>query len=365
MKADGKALITISGRMFGGGQQIAQDLLMQGRGLGVEIVGLRLGATDSELGWRDTLAVDYDGRYNALGTLVRTSWRVRRVIRRERPRVIHTHGWDADVIGYIARRGLNVRQLVHLHVMPAWLLSEKLRHIVRRSLTRRVFGSKATRIVAVSDAVRRHWTSSLGLHSQEIGVVHSGVDTAAYKPAPRGVGTRRVPVIGIATRLVKGKGLYDLVGALAILKQRGIAFSARIAGDGELLTRLKTECNKQGITGNVTFLRQVEDMPRFYHTLDVFALPSMTEGLPLTVLEAMASGVPVVCTKVGGIPEALRDGIDGFLVMPGSKEELVKKLCVLLQDSRLRTVMGKNARARAVEQFSLSRFANDIFAYYQ
>ncbi len=160
------------------------------------------------------------------------------------------------------------------------------------------------------------------------------------------------------------KGLEHLIDAVAELRQIGIRFELRIAGSGSLLDGLKQRASRAGVADEVAFTGHVEDMPAFYHQLDLFVLPSLSEGLPLTVLEAMASGLPVVATNVGGTAEALRDGIDGFVVPPGDVAALISAISRLHESPELRRQMGAAGRARVVAEFSRERVAREVVEVY-
>lgn len=125
------------------------------------------------------------------------------------------------------------------------------------------------------------------------------------------------------------------------------------AGDGSSRQTLETRVGSLRLADHVRFLGDVGDMPSFYRSVDVFVLPSLSEGFPLTVLEAMASGLPVVATDVGGTKEAVRDGVDGRIVAPGNSASLEEALIPLLNSEVLRNRMGNMARARVVGHFSI------------
>lgn len=177
---------------------------------------------------------------------------------------------------------------------------------------------------------------------------------------------RTVPVIGVAARLVPMKGLEYLLDVLGELARSRIAFRLRVAGEGELRGSLEERCRRLGIAQQTLFLGHVHDMPAFYHSIDLYALPSVsTEGLPLGVLEAMASGLPVVVSRVAGVPEAVRDSIDGLVVPPRDVEALSVALTRLLTDPQGRRAMGNAGRERTVAHFSLEHSSRQIFQLYR
>lgn len=355
----------VSGRMYGGGQRVATDLsgVAERQGDAVRIVFL--GVNSSLYVTERTMTVPYDGRYNHIVSLGRTAYKLRRQVSRERFAIIHTHGWDADVIGWLAVRGLKVPQLVHLHVKPAWLKSRKLKHAIRRYLTRCVLCDERTRVVAVSNAVRRYWAKFLPIEESSVRTIHNGVDVSVYRSDCGGfAGTANPLVIGAAARLVAGKGVEYLLEAIARLVGEGHAVRLRIAGDGGLRRALEHRARDLRVSEAVEFLGHVEDMPSFFRSIDIFVCPSFSEGMPIAVLEAMAAAIPIVATNVGGIPEAVNDGVEGFLVSPGDSDELASALHHLISDTRLRYTMGLAAANCVQGKFTIEASYEKLSSIY-
>lgn len=352
--------------MFGGGQRVVVDLTDEATHAGIPVIIILLGRKTNYFDRFNPHVVAYDGRYNRIGTLLGTARRLRRVLQVEQPAILHTHGWDADIIGWLAIQGTKIRQIAHLHVMLDWLESRKIKHRIRRGLTRATFSRPETRRVAVSEAVRRYWTTYLPCDAGSIQVIRNGIDVEQYRPEEKPQDQNvAMPVIGIAARLGPMKGIESLLEAVATLAREGRVFQLKIAGTGSHREALERRAKDAGVAQRTTFLGHVEDMADFYRSLDIFTLPSLTEGMPLTVLEAMATGIPVIASAIGGIPEAVRDGVDGLLVPPADVGALASALRRLLVDRGLRTRMGESARQRAVEAFSLQRFFGEMMELYR
>lgn len=342
------------------------DLADEAKRIGVPVFVILLGRKTDHFDRFSPLIVAYDGRYNRMGTLLGTAWRLRRVLQASKPAILHTHGWDADIIGWLASQGTSIRQIAHQHVMLNWLESPRFKHRVRRGLTRAAFARPQTRLVAVSEAVRQYWATRLPCDANLIQVIRNGVDVERYRPEdkPRNRNVA-MPVIGVAARLGPMKGIEYLLEAVAMLAREGRAFQLKIAGTGSHREALERRAQDAGIVQRTTFLGHVEDMADFYRSLDIFTLPSLTEGMPLTVLEAMATGIPAVASAVGGIPEAVRDGLDGLLVAPADTDALTSALRRLLVNQELTRRMGESARLWAVEAFSLERFCHEVLELYR
>jgi glycosyltransferase involved in cell wall biosynthesis len=359
-----KVVLLISGLMYGGGQRVVIDLAdaLQRSKLNFRLV--LLGRRIQEFDRFKPAVVEFDGKYNRWSTLIGTALRLHRELRRQGPVILHTHGWDSDVIGWLASAGLPIRRIIHLHVTPDWITSTRLKHRLRRTLTQLALAS-AEKVIAVSDAVRMHWSAHFRICEQSFLTIHNGVDVLHFMPSAAKDQVNWVPVIGVAARLAPMKGIEYLLDALEIMSKRGIALRCRIAGKGELLASLKKRCLVRGIAHQVEWMGHVADMRSFYESIDCYVLPSVsTEGLPLGILEAMASGLPTVATSVAGAPEALRDGIDGILVPPRDPEALANALARLIADSDSRARMGRAARERAERFFPTRLFAEQVLEQY-
>ena len=171
-------------------------------------------------------------------------------------------------------------------------------------------------------------------------------------------------VIGTACRLEPIKGLGYLLEALAVLTRQIGDLRLEIAGDGSLRTFLEQECNRLGISAHVSFIGWREDLPTVMAGWDVFVLPSLDEGFPIAALEAMAAGLPVIASAVGGLLELVKDGETGGLVPAAAPAELATRLRELISDDRGREAMGIAGRLRALRDFSIARMVEQTVAVY-
>lgn len=194
-------------------------------------------------------------------------------------------------------------------------------------------------------------------------VIHPGV---RVRPQSRGARDREGPVkIGVASRLVPVKGMSDLVAATGILVRGNLDVQLEIAGAGVDEPSLRTQVNELGISSRVRFAGWVSDMESMMRTWDLYAHPSHAEGFGTSVLEAMAVGLPVVATAVGGVPEIVLDGETGFLVPKSRPDQIADRLVRLVRAPELRIRMGDRGRARAIAQFSQELEATAIRSAYE
>ncbi|MFT3944489.1 MAG: glycosyltransferase [Ancrocorticia sp.] len=196
-------------------------------------------------------------------------------------------------------------------------------------------------------------------HWDKLKIVHMSVDTDHYVPPtePRpSDGPLRILDVG---RLVPEKGAPVLLDAATRLAERGVDFELRLVGGGELDAELRTAIAARGLSDRVTLVGPVgqDDILAEYHWANVFCLPSFQEGLPVVLMEAMATGMPVVTTPINGIPELVKDGRNGYLVPPGRADLLADTLAELAADPELRERLGVAAREDVIAGFALDACA--------
>lgn len=183
-----------------------------------------------------------------------------------------------------------------------------------------------------------------------------GVHPDQFVPrAPVGNGNRfEVLCVG---RLVAAKGQHVLLGALSVLRQQGRAVHVRFVGDGPDRVSLESRAQSLGLKLDATFEGPVNQdrIRQFYNTADVFALASFAEGIPVALMEAMAMEIPCISTWITGIPELIRDGIDGLLVPPGDTEALAAAIARLMDDRESCQGLGRAGRQRVIDKYNLPR----------
>lgn len=181
-----------------------------------------------------------------------------------------------------------------------------------------------------------------------------GVDVANYNPQPPAASERPFTVLCVG-RLTPAKGQHVLLEACARLRDCGHALRLVIVGTGPDEASLHASVKTLGIQDMVTFTgaQNQEQVRAWYRDCDVFVLPSFAEGVPVVLMEAMASGVPCVTTRITGIPELIRDGTDGLLVTPSDVQELAERLVTLQDDPDLRRELGEAGRRRVAQAYNL------------
>lgn len=350
-----RVIHVISGLMYGGGQKVALDLLDGFTLRGADARLWLLGCRHDVLRERAEHVVRYDGAYSSPATLIAAARRVRALLAASAIDIVHSHGWDADTIAFLATLGRPEARVVHLHVTPTWIFSARPQHQARRLVTGAVFAGDRTRVLAVANAVRAHWARSFPTLAAGARVVYNAADTLRFCPTPTApIINRDTLTLGVACRLAPQKGLGVLLHALASLSENtSTPIALKIAGEGPEREALSHIAHELKLDGVVQFLGHVDAVETFYRSLDVLVLPAVSdEGMPLTILEAMATGLPIVTSEIGGAKEVIRDGVDGLIVPPNEPEALAAALVELRDNPARRRQMGRNALLRVQSEFS-------------
>lgn len=296
---------------------------------------------------------------------------------------LHTQWWPSPLAAWLERLAPDV---IHPH-SGVWLKSARAaRRIPRRSLIATIHGIEVqepwwanayTRlamrytdhVVAVSENVRAYLTQHYGVPQRQIDVIVNGIDTTIYRPGPRarfraerGIGADTF-VIGHVARLAPIKNQAMLIRALAILRQHVPCCALVIVGDGPLRAELAELASVVGVAGSVHFLGERQDVPELYREFDAFALTSWIEGTSMSILEAMASALPVVATAVGGTPSLVGDR--GLLVKADDHVELASALARLAREAALRDHLGRAAREWVLANATVAAMAERYEALYR
>jgi glycosyltransferase involved in cell wall biosynthesis len=275
------------------------------------------------------------------------AFRFWRALRRSSASIVHQHSGGRS-IRLLVRAATDARLVLHVHAISpeSPVLGEGERNASGADLV--IANSRAT--AATVDGVA-------------VEVIHPSVDPddgSWVHPQRRD----RHPIIGVACRLVPVKGLIDLLLAFEITLRDFPDARLHIAGSGPEDSRLRAAAEQHGIRDNVVFLGWRQDIRADMRRWDVYAQSSFEEGFGLAVLDAMAAGLPVVATNVGGIAEVVIEGETGFLVPPGNPEMMAERLSRLLSERETRRRMGEAGRLRALHVFSPAREAAAVQAAY-
>ena len=328
-------------------------------GLGVEVHHL------------DALSREISPFRDALSVL-----RLARLIRAQRPRILHTHTAKAGAVGRLAAllagdaRPEVVVHTFHGHVLQGYF--GPLRSGAFR-LLERLLARMTTRLVAVSPQVRDDLVALGVAPAEKFSVVRLGIELgerleteeAGNEARVRlGIGPERF-VVGWVGRMTGVKRTDDVLESVRLLRARGVDALLLMVGDGPDRDHVEERASRLGIVRHCLFLGYQEDVSGWYRAFDAMILPSANEGTPVVVIEALAAGCPVVATSVGGVPDVVREGVDGFLVPPRDTEALAERLARLAEDPELRARMGEAGRESVPERYAVERLVGDIDELYR
>lgn len=288
---------------------------------------------------------------------------IRELVTRAEVDVVHAHGYKADIYVYLAMRTSRTPFVSTCH---NWLDNDRKASFygfLDRWILRRY-----ARIVAVSADVRQRLLDS-GVDAQKTSMIRNGIDLRPFDHAPAllkdELAWSGFPLVGLAGRLSFEKGVdIFLQSAARVLAQLPEAKFV-VAGDGPEQAALDAMIDELGIRSSVRMLGRRTDMPSFYASLDVLVSSSRTEGLPIGILEAMASRLPLVATPVGEIPALIKDGRTGMLSPVENRELLAEAIVDLLRNPEKRKQLGSAARQLVEEQFSAARMTADYLRVYE
>ncbi len=273
-----------------------------------------------------------------------------RLLRRERPDILHANSSKAGVLGRLAAAISGVP--IRIFTAHGWAFAAHSGLAARAyRVADRLMRPLTTATICVSERELEAGLAAGTCTSDATVVIPNAVDVGA---APRSVSTRQPPLLVAVGRLKAPKDFQTLVRALGRLPSG--SFEAMIVGDGPDRPQLEETIRTSGLSDAVRLTRERNDVPRLLAAADVFVLASRSEGHPVSVLEAMAAGLPVVASRVGGVPEQVVEGETGLLVDPGDPELLAAALERLTDDPALRRRLGVAGRARAEERFDLEPF---------
>jgi glycosyltransferase involved in cell wall biosynthesis len=303
--------------------------------------------------------------------------RLARIIRRVRPEILHTHTAKAGAVGRIAAmlagdaRPPIVVHTFHGHVLRGYFGTLRSRAF---ALLERWLARSTTCLVAVSPQVRDDLVRLGVARAHKFAVIRLGIeldDRVRAKENGRHETRRMLGIppdaftVGWIGRMTGVKRTDDVLLAFRSLRERGVTARLCLVGDGPDRQHVERRAHDLGVMRETLFLGYQDDVAPYFAAFDAFILPSANEGTPVTTIEALAAGKPVVATRVGGVPDVVRDGEDGFLVDPGNVVELAERLAALAHDPALRERMGAAGRARVLPRYAVQRLVEDVDRLYR
>ncbi|MBN1993495.1 MAG: glycosyltransferase [Anaerolineae bacterium] len=276
--------------------------------------------------------------------------RLYRLLRREQPDILHTWLFHANLPGRVLGRLAGVPVIICAE--RTMVMESEWRYRLNRSTIKLV-----DRVIANSANVREFCLSHIGLPAEKVVVIPNGIELNPAPPPARAAARQSLGlpleslVVGAVSRFAPVKGLDVLLRALVQVPHARLV----VVGDGPERANLTQLAGDLGITQQVHWAGYRADVPHLLPAFDLFVQPSWHEGLPNTILEAMAAGLPVVATAVGGTPEVVVDGVTGLIVPPGDPMALAGAIHHLLVDTNLRGQMGRAGQSRVQQHFDIQQ----------
>ena len=302
--------------------------------------------------------------------------RLTAIMREERPHILHTHTAKAGALARAAAlvagkaRPPIVVHTFHGHVLKGYFGPGRTAFFrqVERNLAR-----ASDVLVAVSPEVRDELVESGIARTEKFTVIRLGIplderlgDPTADLDYRRLYGIAEDSfVIGWVGRMTGVKDANAVLEIVRATRERGVDAVLCMVGDGPDRERLEQVAHDLGIARSTFFVGYQEEIAGYYRLFDAFLLPSVNEGTPVSAIEALASGTPVVATRVGGVPDVVHDGVDGFLFEPGDTSAAAERLAALAADPRLRARLGESGRAYVRERYSVERLVDDVDRLYR
>jgi glycosyltransferase involved in cell wall biosynthesis len=359
-----RALHVINGEHYSGAERV-QDLLaanLRDFGFDVGFACLKPGRFDamriSQLAPLSTLSMR--SRFD-----LRPAWQLARIVRAENYALIHTHTPRAAMIGSIAARLTGVPLVHHVHSPTGRDSTRRLQDSINARIERFSI-SNAAAVIAVSGSLAEY-AATLGVAPQKIHVVPNGV------PALGPLASRNLPTgtwtLGTVALFRPRKGLEVLLDAMAALRLAGHDVRLHAVGEFETAAyreQIEAQVARLEIGPFIEWTGFTQDVVGELTRLDLFVLPSLFgEGLPMVVLEAMAAGIPVVGTRVEGVPEAIRDGVDGLLARPNDSGDLARAIAEFIRGDADWSAIRQSAHRRQAERFSAGSMARGVAKVYR
>lgn len=281
--------------------------------------------------------------------------------------VVRTHGYRANLYGRIAAWMAGVPVII-ASIHNNYRKDKRL----ERRIANRILARITDRIITVSESITNDVIKYDKIDPSKILVIPNGVDTVKFAPREKSEKIckdlsikEKDKIIGFVGRLVPAKGIEYLIEAASYLKKQYENLKVIITGDGYLLDGLRQKAEELGINDIIVFTGKRRDIPDILSCINIFVMPSIAEGLPNSLLEAMAMGKPVIATEAGGTPEIIKNEFNGLLVPPGNSKGIAEAIMILFENTLLAANISQKARDFIIENYGITAIARKWESLYQ
>ena len=292
--------------------------------------------------------------------VARSFFALRGVIKEKNISLVHSHTRVTQILGCLIQRYCHVPCLSTCH------------GFFTPKFSRKVFPCWGRKVIAISESVKEHLINDFGVREDRVRLIHNGIDVFRFNAfkdedkirIKKTLGLKEEPVVGIVARLSDVKGHKYLIEAMKGVLAVYPGVQLLIAGDGRMKEELVRLVKSEGIQENTYFLPTVADTVEVLTAIDIFVMPSLKEGLGLSLMEAMACGLPVIGSEVGGIKSLIQQGVNGVLVQPAQSAGLSRAILDLLKDTGKAASLGARARDFIAHNFSQERMVKETEEVY-
>lgn len=297
-----------------------------------------------------------------------------RVFLREKPDIVHTNLYMANIYGRVVSRLAGIKTVITTLHNPDYSYEDNGRWTfkIRKAMDKYTGQLCNKAFIAVSNYIKKDFERHLGF--KNVVVIYNSIDTSLFsKNDSRAIKSKRCE-LGIADddivllnvgRLHPQKGQIYLIEAFNLICKNSRRFKLIISGKGAIENELKNRVNALGLKERVIFLKDRRDIPQIMNICDIFVFPSLYEGFGIVLVEAMASGLPIIASDIEALSEIVRNGVDGLLVKSGNYEKLAQAICSLSTDKERIAYFARNAKERACELFDIKHNIRSLENVYQ
>lgn len=270
--------------------------------------------------------------------------RIIKIIKKNGIDIVHNDVFPANFYGTIAGKLSKKPTIIsYKQTLKNYPLHARIRDNMLSKL--------ADRTITISDSAKQMLIKKALFNKDKIVIIKEGINLSNYKIK----NIKTLKVIGTACRLVKQKNHALFLESAKLVLEKHPKIKFLIAGEGNLKEKLLEQAKALKIEKNVFFLGEIRNMPQFYSKIDLFALTSSWEGTPIVIMEAIASGLPVLATNVGGVNEIINDKVGGFLVEPENPDKFAQKLVYLIENPKIAKKTAKHALKKIKDNFDIKR----------
>ena len=306
--------------------------------------------------------IDINTKSELSPKIIKSFFELKKIVKDQKIELIHAHTRVAAVTAALVSAATGVPYVTTCH------------GFFKQRLGRLLCGCWGRKVVAISEAVKQHLTSDFGIPEDKVALIYTGIDTAEFSKDLSGEEKAKVrsrfalgegPIIGAIGRLSPIKGQEVLLRAGKSIFKGFPESKILLIGDGPDEQHLRDLARELGIEKNVVFAKSVDRTKEALSIMDVFVLPSIKEGLGLSLIEAMACGRPCAASRIGGIENVIEDGKSGLLFKAGDAEGLAAAVKRILGDKVIRDIVSRNGREKALKDFDIDRMATKMERLYK